>query len=626
MADNPPPFHSYSKETVYDTLKEHRWDSRAAARTLGIPYRKLDRYRREHNLYAHTYQTPLKPPGVESLHAGLVQPPFQAPAPETLEPISAWAKRQGLSYQKVRYLRDQNRLIPLFRYSEGIHTIYYALPNTESCPVGEHHPPLPLEGYESLHSLERDTPVLARLARTLIGEGRLHPLQGAQPLLSAAQLTWLRALQQADSQTDSESPDSEGLEAVYLESQGLKDAPSEVEPSARAWSVTDDARPGRGPRMQQSTLTERVTPYVPQPGYISVPRFELCWRAAARCTVLDRGERGEHVRQPLVLAEFYSDMVYAVFPVVDEIHDPYDDAPPDDAPPDAPPYNAPPDDTPPEDPGEGTPLEDPGKNPPPTSGAAQRTAPESERVQPMSALEDPGPPRPGGEDDRVEDADLAPATLPELDPVQRELEEELAQTRQQLEAVQRELEEELAQTRQQLEAVQRELEGELERAHERTKAMPRGQRRLPDRRLQVHETTLLERDRLQRRVSILEEENRQQLEDLLRLDKPQARGNHFAHVQKRLRERYGLEFSMDQVEALDRQVLSLPVKGVGTRGQYFKQLQLGEHTLYLMIVRDLEGAECIGTVYQPEMFERAQWRGAKSRAKNKTKATKNLES
>jgi len=85
-----------------------------------------------------------------------------------------------------------------------------------------------------------------------------------------------------------------------------------------------------------------------------------------------------------------------------------------------------------------------------------------------------------------------------------------------------------------------------------------------------------------------------------------------------------LQFSFEQVESLDRQVLNLPV--VGTRGQHFKKLELGEHTLYLMIVRDLEGAECIGTVYQPEMFERAQWRGAKSRAKHKTKPTKNLES
>lgn len=236
MADEPQPFDSYSKETVYDTLKDHHWDIRAAARTLGIPYRKLEHYRREHNLYAHTDCASLEPSGVESSLAGLVPLPFHAPVRESFEPLYIWAKRRGLSYETACDLRDQNRLFPLYRHSESksIETIDYAFPSTEVCPPSEHNPPYPLEGYESLHSLEVDNPVLGRLARILIDQGRLHPLPGSPPLFREAQLTWLRALQQTGPQTDSEFLDAEGLEADYLESLELEEAPGEVQPSPRA--------------------------------------------------------------------------------------------------------------------------------------------------------------------------------------------------------------------------------------------------------------------------------------------------------------------------------------------------------------------------------------------------------
>ena len=563
---DPPLLNGHSYPVVLRVLKEARWNSRHAAKVVGVSYRALDHYRRDHSLYAHTHRAPHQPLDPEApLPSSSPQALPEAPPPQALESISAWATRQGFPYEKIRYLRDQNRLAPLYRYAtEGEKTTDYATPDTQILTAGKSHALLPLEGHYSLSLLMRDEPALAALARRLITAGQLHPLSGAQRLINEAQLAWLRTQQQGAKTMASTSTNSRAAKTVL----------PQLKTPTRAKFAPDPARWDQALRMQTSKATDSSVPYVPQPGYISVPRFELRWRAGTQCTVLDRGERGEHVRQPITLAEFYSEMVYAVFPVVDEIHDLLADAPT---------VNLP-------------------QNPPqnlPAAFAATVQSAHSDAVsaQIPAALKETVQPTVSGND-----ATLEPAAEPAAEPGA-----ELA-AEPESDSLQESLEEELARTREQLEWAQR----KLELAQNRSESTPLGKRRLPDRRLQVHEATRIECDRLQQRVNDLEEENRRQLEDLLRLEKSHSRKSHFEHVQHRLRERYGLKYSFEQVEQLDQQVRNLPLVGVGKRGQQFKRIQIGEHTLYPLIVRDSEGDECIGTVYLPDMFERAQWRKSNS--------------
>ena len=300
-----------------------------------------------------------------------------------------------------------------------------------------------------------------------------------------------------------------------------------------------------------------------QAAWLQLPRFEALWQDR-ELLILDRGAGGEHWYDPQPQVRFLNTaLAEIIFPVLQMR--PASQSVSQSAPPHAQPeqdsitrsaYPVMP--TP--DPVQARTLE----------GSEGETAPIS--TPEISTVSSEGEPFPSGDGE-----------------AERSLEAALEGTRQQLEQAQADLA--LLRARPLLEVKQ-------------------SKSRMPDRRVRQLESALSEREGLTTRVAQLEVELQRVLADVGALERPQARASHLAHVRDRLRERFGLEYSEVQVEALNRQVATLPTVGVTKKGRVFKKVQLAEQEIYALVVRDEGGLECIGTVYTLEMYQRAQQRAS----------------
>ena len=554
-------------------LEAHGWDTRSSARTLGIPYRRLEALRRAYALRSPSQSASIspevepKPPRPPRLESSSKTPSRKVPAREATSSVEEvisvpiWGKLMGHSPHFVRVLRQSGRIEPLYVFGDS--PSYYTTPQARVLPGRAGKPAQPLEGYVALHELEKQHGPLRDQALRLQAAGQIR-LMGQWPtLLGEADAAQLLAGRSVGSH-----PVEIGVTAKPIRPTGRQNSPSEewltdLEPLETPVLESTSQPDPTPPQFQQvvKAVPPENQPFVVQAAWLQLPRFEALWQDR-ELLILDRGAGGEHWFNPQPQVRFLNTaLAEVIFPVL------HMRPAAQSVPQSAAPYASPEQDS-----------------------LTKSAHPVMSSLDPAQAQTLEG----------LEDA-VAPINLPEGSTVSSEGKgspDIEGETERSLKAV-------LEETRQQLEQARADLA--LRQARPPLEG-GEGQSRMPDRRVRQLETALREREVIATQLAQLEVELQRALADVGALERPQARASHAAHVRDRLRERFGLEYSEVQVEALNRQVATLPTVGVTKKGRTFKKVQLAEHEVYALVVRDDGGLECIGTVYTLEMYGRAQQR------------------
>ena len=599
MTPSPPDLPSGHDLTSLRLLLEaHGWDTRSSARALGIPYRRLTALRQAYGLRApsrHTSKSPADPVESPTLESPPGPPRAMPNFGSELISVPQWGQLTGRKPHTQRDLRQSGRLSPLYVYGHPPIISYYTTAQATVLPPGQGQPAQPLEGYTALHQLEREHGPLQDLARRLCEAGELRLIGQRPTLLSDADAfrLLLEQSQEPPSVQATIHPTRTDLPVRSTpRAASLPPDPFPTPPITWPALAPTPSRPfSSEPVSSEAVSTEPATapiglPYVSQAAWLKLPRFEALWQGE-EVVILDRGAGGEHWFDPQPQARFLNPaLAQTIFPV---LHTRPSRAVPLDSP--SPFLESPK-------------LEDP---------ELDRATPDSLPEHVLSAVQDDALPsvRPGTVDTSTQDSSRQNSSSQHTSTqvegfLEHDLRIELEQTRTQLEQAQENL-------------VQAQRELDAQRAvplpQEKAQTQITGQRRMPDHRVRQLEEALREREHLGARVGQLEAQLQGALADVGALERPRARSRQLAHVRDRLRERFDLDYSPEQVEALDRQVAGLPSIGVAKNGAVFKLVRVGEHTLYAVITRDDRGEDCIGTVYTLDMYNRAQMRLPKGRSR-----------
>ncbi len=564
----------YPLETVRQTLLEHRWHTRRTARALKVPYRTLDAFRREHQLFSPTH---LKRSGLVSGQAGssadvrIPAPPGVLETPRefgsaprreaTLESLTQWARRQDLNADRVKALRIQERIAPLYRFGPEDQATYYTRPDAQVLERNSRSPIQHLEGYVALHTLERDYGPLRLLAQKLCQAGTLH-LVGAYPtLLSDRDAAVLleahreqstgRATRTGGGKTPRPALFSGEVRGAALERRPA--SPSSPSPASLMYESAPHSLEPVDSASGAQVGSPLELPFHPQAGFIVVPRFEVLHPETSGKVwdVFDRGAQGEHLGHPQHLARFYSEAVRQVFPHASQRR---------------------------------------GADLPPT------------HLVPIPLAPAPPLPGPAAEVSRVDPTPSLSHPPEETSAQQREQLELLVQFEQentQLEAALREL-------RAQLETAQAQLSTLEARERERPpQPVSRGEAASPEASKALLEA-LRERDALRVRLEIVEARLRDLEGDAQNSQGKRTRPYLLDHVRKQLSKRFHFRLTAERVRALDVEARAAPSVGYTREGQPFKLITVEGQAVYAIVGQDEQGQACLVTVYTRDMFERAE--------------------